>query len=440
MKKALKDNLKYGFFCMALLLLFSCNSEQQDSAHTATKYTCPMHPQIVTDRPGACPICHMDLVPVHAHNSNDTADVRLENLVKPANQLVISQIRTVQPTEGVRTADTKIQGIINYDTNNWNSVSSRVSGRIERLYITYNYQYVTKGQKLMDIYSPDLANAQQELLYLKDNGTQALIEAAKTKLRVLGATDQQINKVLRTGKVDYTFSIYSPYSGYVAEQKTPTAADGGMPGSGTVISLEGGGSMNEMGGQSDPNPPQIPTVETNTPLQIREGQYISQGQKIFDLINASTVFAEFFAGTEQLTYLSRGTAVQVNALDNSAQQAFSKVSLMQPYYSEGTTFSLLRARLSNADGKWKVGQLITVKTDADSKFGTWLPRTAVLQLGSRYIAFVKKEQVFVPAYISVKERRGEWVDIGESLSKDTEVAVNGWFMVDSESFVRVDSL
>ena len=198
--------------------------------------------------------------------------------------------------------------------------------------------------------------------------------------------------------------------------------------------------MNEMAGQSDPGPSQVPLVETNAPLRIREGQYISRGQKIFDLIDASTVFAEFFAGTRQLTYLNRGTAVQVNALDNSAQQAFSKVSLIQPYYNEGTTFSLLRARLSNTDGRWKVGQLITVKTDADSKFGTWLPRTAVLQLGSKYIVFVKKGHVFAPAYVTVNERRGEWVDIGDSLSRDTNVAVNGWFMVDSESFVRVDSL
>lgn len=439
MKRVLKDKLKYAVFCMVLLLSFGCNTEHDEAAHTATKYTCPMHPQIVADKPGTCPICHMDLVPLNAHASQDTADAKLENLVKPANQLVVSQIRTVQPTEGVRTADTKIQGIINYDTNNWNSVSSRVSGRIERLYVTYNYQYVNKGQKLMDIYSPDLANAQQELLYLKNHGDKALLEAAKTKLRVLGATNQQINNVLRTGNVDYTFSVYSPYSGYVAEQKPSAASSSGM--SGTVISQEGGGSaMNDMGLQSDVNPSQVPKVETNAPLQIREGQYVSQGQKIFDLINASSVFAEFFAGTQQLNYLKRGTSVQVDALDHPAQQAFSKVSLIQPYYDEGTTFSLLRARLGNADRKWKIGQLITVKTDTDTKFGTWLPRTAVLQMGTRNIAFVKKGQVFVPTYISVKERRGEWVDIGDSISKDAEVAVNAWFMVDSESFVRVDSL
>lgn len=443
MKKALKDRYAFTVVCFVLLLFFSCkNKPEQNEASSATKYTCPMHPQIIADKPGTCPICQMDLVPVNASVSNSSADTSLESLVKPTNQLVFSEIRTVKPSEGVRTADTKIQGVINYDTNNWNIISSRVSGRVERLYVKYNYQRVSKGQKLMDIYSPDLANAQQELLYLKNSGDKALLEAAKRKLRLLGASDQQVNTVLRTGRLDYTFSVYSPYSGYVSEQTSSAAASGTAYNSGTVISEEGSGSsMGGMsGGTSNSAASPLPTVETNSPLQLREGQYVNQGQKIFNLINAGSVWAEFFAGADQLSYLKRGTPVQVTALDNRAQSSLTKVSLVQPYYSEGSTFSLVRARVNNSGQRWKVGQLIEVKTDVDSKFGTWLPRTSVLHLGSRYVAFTKRGGNFVPVYITVVERRGDWVDVGESLPKDSDVAVNAWFLIDSESFVRVDSL
>lgn len=443
MKRALKDKLKYFILCFGLLQLFGCNnsSSQKEAAISATKYTCPMHPQIIADKPGTCPICHMDLVPVNMKASNDSADISLENLVRPANQLVLSEIRTIKPIEGVRTSDIKIQGVINYDTNNWNTVSSRVSGRIERLYVKYNYQSVSRGQKLMDIYSPDLANAQQELLYLKSSGDNNLFEAAKKKLRLMGATDGQINTVLRTGKPDYTFSVYSPNAGYVSEQTGTAAASGINYSSGTEITEEGGASMNSMGGGTGSlGPSQVPQVETNSPLQLREGQYVNQGQKLFSLINANSVWAEFFAGAEQLSYIKRGADVQVTALDNRSQHSFTKISLIQPYYNEGSTFSLVRAKINNAAKQWKVGQLIEVKTDVDSKFGTWLPRTAVLHLGSGFVAFVKRESNFVPVYVKIIERRGEWVDIGDSLAKDAEVAVNAWFMVDGESFVRVDSL
>jgi membrane fusion protein, copper/silver efflux system len=444
MKRALKDKSAFTVLCFVLLLLFfSCkNKPEHDEASSATKYTCPMHPQIIADKPGTCPICHMDLVPVSAPSSGSSVDTSLESLVKPTNQQVLSEIRTVRPSEGVRTADTKIQGIINYDTNNWNVISSSVSGRIERLYVKYNYQSVRKGQKLMDIYSPDLANAQQELLYLKNSGDQNLLEAAKKKLRLLGASDQQINTVLRTNKLDYTFSVYSPYSGYVSEQASSAASSGTAYSSGTVITEEGSGSsMGGMGGgNSGSVASQVPQVETNSPLQLREGQYVNQGQKIFNLINAGSVWAEFFAGADQLNYLKRGTPVQVTALDDRSQSSLTKISLVQPYYSEGSTFSLVRARVNNSGQRWKVGQLIEVKTDVDSKFGTWLPRTAVVHLGSRYVAFIKKQGNFVPVYITVVERRGDWVDIGDSLPKDMDVAVNAWFLVDSESFVRVDSL
>ncbi len=442
MKKALKGKSVLTVIGFVLVLFFSCkNKPEQNEASSATKYTCPMHPQIIADKPGTCPICHMDLVPVNASVSNSSADTSLESLVKPTNQLVFSEIRTVKPSEGVRTADTKIQGVINYDTNNWNIISSRISGRVEQLYVKYNYQRVSKGQKLMDIYSPDLANAQQELLYLKNSGDKALLEAAKKKLRLLGASNQQINTVLRTGKLDYTFSVYSPYSGYVSEQTSSAAASGTVYNSGTVITEEGSGSsMGGMGGGTSSPVSQLPAVETNSPLQLREGQYVNQGQKIFNLINAGSVWAEFFAGADQLSYLKRGTPVQVTALDNRAQSSLTKVSLVQPYYSEGSTFSLVRARVNNSGQRWKVGQLIEVKTDVDSKFGTWLPRTSVLHLGARYVAFTKRGGNFVPVYITVAERRGDWVDVGDSLPKDSDVAVNAWFLVDSESFVKVDSL
>ena len=443
MKRALSARLIYTFLFLFGMLIPGCSNKEQakdEHVHSAS-YTCPMHPQGLSDKPGTCPVCQMDLVPVNRTDSHAGVDASLENLVKPSNQLVISQIRTVRPREGVRANRVNLQGVINYDTNNWGMVSSRVGGRIERLYVTYNYQYVNKGQKLMDIYSPDLANAQQELLYLKSTGDKALLEAAKSKLRLLGASNGQISAVLRSGKVDYSVSVYSPLSGYIAEQKSESPSTGSYEGAGAVISEEGKeAGMSEMSGSTAGLPSQIPQVETNSPIMVREGQYVSSGQKIFSLINAGTVWADFFAGADQLQYLKKGTSIQLASVDNSSQKAVSKINLVQPYYSGGTSFTRMRAKIDNPGMKWKVGQLISISTDVSTNFGNWLPRTAVLQMGTRYVAFVKNGGAFVPVYVKIKQHSGDWVDVADSLRKDQDVALNAWFMVDSESFVKVDSL
>lgn len=432
----------------AILLLFSCTGkDKQVGTGQETKYTCPMHPQIVKDAPGTCPICKMDLVPMHSHDTHRAANDSLANLAKPTDELVLSGIKTTKPQRGSRFEEVIVNGIIIYNTNNQNSISSRVSGRIERLYIKYNYQAVSKGQKLMDIYSPDLANAQQELIFLKNNGETVLLEGAKRKLRLLGATDQQINQVLKTGKVDYTVSIYSPYSGYVAEVQTSISATGptAAPAGSTMISESGGGGSSSMGGMggsgsagTSGNTP-LPNVASNSPILLREGQYISVGQKLFGLVNANAVWAEFYVSPDNLQLFKRGITVQIESVDVKSKRARVPISLVQPYYNEGVNYSLVRATVPNENRHWKVGELITASTESTRKVGSWLPRTAVLQLGSRYVSFIKNNGAFTPRYVQVRSIAGDWIDIGNSITEDQEVASNAWFLVDSESFIKVQS-
>ncbi|MES2874119.1 MAG: efflux RND transporter periplasmic adaptor subunit [Bacteroidota bacterium] len=448
MKRILKDSFPIVVL-FAILLLSACKGKNKQAETTeATKYTCPMHPQIVKDAPGSCPICGMDLVPMNSSGKDGGVNDTLAALVKPTNELVLSGIKTIKPQTGSRFQDINVKGVINYNTNNQNSVSSRVSGRIEKLYVKYNYQPVSKGQKLMDIYSPDLANAQQELLFLKNNNEPALLEQAKRKLRLLGATEQQIKQVLITEKVDYTVSIYSPYSGYVSELQNASASAAGASSAGsTMITSESSGGSSSMGGMAGSSgasasnaTPSIPDVATNSPLQLREGQYVSVGQRLFSLVNSSVIWAEFYVNPSDIEKFKRGTMIEVQSVDVKTKRNRVPVSLIQPYYSEGTNYSLVRATVNNSDKSWKVGELITVKSESTRKIGNWLPRTAVLQLGTRYVSFIKKNNAFVPIYVNVKSVSGEWIDIGNSIDEEQDVALNAWFLVDSESFINVQNI
>lgn len=448
MKRILKGSFPIVVL-FATFLLLACNGKnKQAETKEATKYTCPMHPQIVKDAPGSCPICGMDLVPMNSSGKDAGVNDTLAALVKPTNELVLSGIKTIKPQTGSRFQDINVKGVINYNTNNQNSVSSRVSGRIEKLYVKYNYQPVSKGQKLMDIYSPDLSNAQQELLFLKNNNEPALLEQAKRKLRLLGATEQLIKQVLSTGKVDYTVSIYSPYSGYVSElQNTSASAAGAGSAGSTMITSESSGrssssmgGMRGSGGSASNSTASIPDVATNSPLQLKEGQYVSVGQRLFSIVNTNVIWAEFYVNPSDIDKFKRGTMIEVQSVDVKAKRSRVPVSLIQPYYSEGTNYSLVRATVNNSDKSWKVGELITVKSESTRKIGNWLPRTAVLQLGTRYVSFIKKNNAFVPVYVGVKNISGEWIDIGDSINMEQDVAVNAWFLVDSESFINVQSI
>ncbi|WP_069660354.1 efflux RND transporter periplasmic adaptor subunit [Arcticibacter eurypsychrophilus] len=447
MRKILKGSVPIMLF-LAVTLLFACKGkDQKHEAHSEkTKYTCSMHPQVIKDEPGNCPICGMELVPLVRQGSSAKVNDSLATLVKPTNEFVLSAIKTIKPKTGLRSIETNVKGVINYNTNNLNSVSSRVSGRIERLYVKYNYQAVSKGQKLMDIYSPDLANAQQELLFLRDNNEPKLLEAAKKKLRLLGATEQQINRVIKTGKISYSISIYSPYSGYISENQNSASSSGTNPAAGgtTITAANSSSSMGSMGAASKSSsqnqPSSVPNVASNTPLELREGQYISVGQQLFNLVDVNRVWAEFYISPDQLNQFKKGTRISITSIDVKTKLAHVPVSLIQPYYSEGVNYSLVRAVMPNSKQLWKIGELIQVAhEEVISKNGTWLPRTSVLQLGTKYVAFVKDKGAFVPVYVSIKSVTGDWVDIGNSI-QGQEVALNAWFLVDSESFIKVQDI
>jgi len=250
------------------LLSIGCNPKKKDNPIQQTQakevYTCPMHPQIIRDKPGSCPICGMDLVK-KTTASEKTNDITLNDLLRPSNQYVISSIPTVHIQMRDEPVEIATYGFITYDTRQVGAISSNVAGRIEKLYVKYRFQKVSKGQKIMDIYSPDLLTAQQNLLFLLQNdaGNQVLISAAKQKLLLLGMSNQQLQQVIHTGKPLFTVAVYSPYEGHIHES---SAAEDMKPDVQT--------------GMKD-----VSLITEELPL--KEGMYVSKGQNLFVIYNPS---------------------------------------------------------------------------------------------------------------------------------------------------------
>ena len=426
---------------MLLLLVFSCTQKSTNTTETThqhgnkTQYTCPMHPQIIRDEPGSCPICGMDLVPVSS-STELHLDSSILPLLKPVNERIISSVNAITPESGSRIFTVPVQGIVTYDTRKQESISSRVAGRIEKMYIKYNYQQVRKGQLIMEIYSPDLAAAQRELIYISQSDNDAsLLQRAKQRLSLLGMQPAQINHVLKTGKPLYRVPVYSPVSGYIVEKKVVTGA---MPGS--SMSYPAGassGGMSAMG--SDVASANISTTAqaiNPTPVIIREGQYVSAGETVFTIYKDNGLVAEFSFAPSLSAGLKPGQRLLYHTVAHPDDMKTGTVGLIEPRQQKGASFTTARVYLSATD--LKPGQLLIAFMPVVNRGSYWLPQDAVLQLGNKAMVFKKENNAFVPLQVQTGIHANGMVEIKENIA-DWQVAKNAGMLVDAESIIRPDS-
>ncbi|GEO04993.1 RND transporter [Adhaeribacter aerolatus] len=420
------------------LALVSCRENHPDHAETGTTYTCPMHPQIVKDEPGSCPICGMDLVP-QRREATEAATVAgdLNYLLQPTNQTVIANIKTITPVTKEVNSEITFPGIITYDTRRQYTIPARFGGRIEKLYVQFNYQPVRKGQKLYDIYSPDLITAQNELIYLLEHDAQNtdLIRAAKQKLQYLGATEAQISQISRQREANYTFPVYSPYNGYVVDPTVTTpptyTAVNGNNGAGS------GGMADMSSAATGSNISSAPPAPATPGFSVREGMYVTAGQTLFRVVNADEVWAEFNVSSTAAANLKKGTPVTLFFNQLPETNIKTRIHLVQPFYEAGESFAQVRVLLPTQHNSALVGQLVTGKIAMATDSALWVPKSAVLDLGSSSVVFRKLNGVFQPIEIIVGKRSDDLVEVQKGLDIQTEIAANAQFLVDSESFIRV---
>ena len=424
---------------------------------THDEYTCPMHPQIVQDKPGSCPICGMDLVKkVTAGGDSLTVNADLSALLQPTNSVVVATIATVQPEQRSASVSVQANGIVTYDTRRLYTIPARFGGRVEKLYVRVNYQPIRKGQKLLELYSPDIVTAQRELLYLlnADAGNAPLIAAAKQKLRLLGVTDGQINELTRSRKPSYALTVYSPYDGYVVEESAdaPSARSGGsaLPtagGMGSPGASSGMGSGMSGGG----NPPATDEIAFAAPtfapgggsaggsLLLREGQYVQTGQTLFRVVNPSRLWAEFRLYARDAVGIKPGDELTIAFDQTGEAPRRARVSFIVPFIERNGQFVTVRAYLPGANTV-RVGQLARATLRRAGLQGLWLPSTAILDLGNEQVAFVQQQgaaNTFRPVRVQTGRQANGSVAIISGLTYEQTVARNAQFLIDSESFVNV---
>lgn len=428
MKKSWRSNALVSVVLLSLLVLGACNKGNEHAKHEDT-YTCPMHPTVISDRPGSCPVCGMDLV--RKANAGEEVKIteELARLIKSPNESIVATVKVIKGEFKSMPVSVEAQGVVTYDTRNIYAIPARIGGRLEKVYLRYIFQQVRSGQKVAEIYSPELITAQRELLYLieSDAHNSTLIESAKNKLQLLGATQSQIDEAIRNKNAAFTFSIYSSFDGYVIreDQQPPT------------VTTTSSSSVSGMGGGMSGAPTNVSTAPKSTTMNsselIREGNYVSTGQTLFKVVNASALRIELDLPVAQAGRVNINDEVD---LDLGNQEIVKgKVDFVQPFFTEGEEFLKVRLYVRNT-GELKIGQLVRASIRLKPLEALWIPREAVLDLGLDKIVFVKERGAFTPKNVRAGVRTDGWVEIIQGLSSSDEIASNAQYLVDSESFIK----
>lgn len=433
---------KVALLSMLFLLMLATSCREDTHVHAeGEEYTCPMHPQIVRNEPGTCPICGMDLVRKGGAGSSDALSAEVARIAQSAGGAVISSVRTVRPEREDREVPIQTQGVITYDTRRIQSIAARFGGRIERLYVWYNFQAVSKGQKLFDIYSPQIVTAQKELIYLLENdpSNESLLRAARQKLILLGLTDSQIKSLEQHRKADFALTVYSPYNGYVIEDASRlSSAPPPAPGSTSPSGGMGGGMSSSAPGTPGTGPALSGgAASSSSELSLREGMYVEPGQTVFNVANTEKVWAEFRAYPEDLAAVQTGQPVEIVVENNPARTLQGKVDFIEPFYGGNADLPGFRVYLPNPDGQLRIGNLVRGTVQAAKIEGLWLPRSAVVDLGERQVVYRQADEAFRPVAVTTGQRTGDWVEIISGVTEQDQVAENAQFMVGSESFIKV---
>lgn len=409
---------------LVLLSLHSCtkgqsaqHSHSQDSTALAKPvgYTCPMHPNVKSEKEGVCPICQMDLVPENSpeaqeamtdHSGHDMSsrdstahkDHILHELTLKTNTQALADVAVSLATKETVHRMVKAVGTIDFAENAKRTIAARFNGRVERLFVNQSGTLIRKGQALFEVYSPDLVQAQKEymlaLKQLRTNGdgvADTIIAASRKRLALLGLTEEQIQTLERTGVVNTSIVFHAPYSGTVIEKR------------------------------------------------IIEGTYISEGTTLYDIADLSVVWniAELYE--TDVVAVRVGQRVEMQSRLFPGETFSGRVTYIYPVINAEARTVKVRIELANSRGKFRPGMYTETTFMLHHGTGIVVPADAVVVTGKETIVWVQKPDkmnTFEARRVTTGSKFDGKIEILSGVSEGERVVSSGGFLLDSERQLR----
>jgi membrane fusion protein, copper/silver efflux system len=371
-----------------------------DAAHDGTLvYYCPMHPSIVQDHPGECPICGMTLVqrtPEQPKSQGPQGNVPGLGAVELTPERVqLMGMKTAKVERKQLSAEIRSVGLVTANEETEAKIHMRFSGWIEHLHVTQTGQRVKPGQALATIYSPELLAAQQEYLSARQwssaDGALAgdLASDSRKRLELLGISSEEIAEIERTGRPLRAVTLRSPVAGYVVSKTA------------------------------------------------HHGQFVQPGTELFEVADLSSVWVMVDVYEADLARVREGQHARLE-LEAYPGRAFTgRVQFVYPTVSPETRTMKVRLAFDNRKLELKPGMYGSAVIELAAAEGLVAPAEAVIDTGEMQYVFVAHEGGrFEPRRVRTGRRAGEEVEILDGLADGETVVTTANFMIDSESRLK----
>ncbi len=377
---------------------------QGKAAQGGVLYTCAMHPFIIKDKPGTCPICGMQLIKkVESAQASAKELEMLGHVSLSPTQQVMANVATTEARIIPLSKELNAVGIVQYDQARQAKVTAWVAGRIDRLDVNRVGDYVSKNRPVAELYSPDLVAAQQEyLLALKSreqlksstlksisHGGEGLVASARQRLKLLGVKDEQIAELEKSGEPGIRLSVYTPLSGVVIEK------------------------------------------------MVQQGQYVNVGDLLFSIADLSVVWVEVEVYENEFSAIKTGQKVKIHSQAYPGKTFVGRVAFIYPFLDPKTRTVKVRVELPNPQLQLKPDMFVNAVVLVPLGDSLVVPVTSVMDTGTRQVAWVEMQPgMFEPREIKVGARVGDNLQILGGLKAGEKVASSGGYLIDSEAQLK----
>ena len=395
-----------GYFFGARQHLGHDHAGEAGTEKAGQKWTCGMHPFIIRDEPGLCPICQMELTPVKAGTSEGN-----EMAANPEASIAIDPVTT--QNMGVRSEVVAVRslsrtlrtvGLITYEEGRKYSVNSKIEGWIEKLHVNREGQEVKPGQPLLAIYSPELVAAQEEYLLALANGrrlaaspvpdvaesAKRLLAAARTRLQYWDISEAQIAALEASGQASKTLTLFSRHGGVVTMKKA------------------------------------------------LEGMRVMAGEELLQIADVSRLWVNAEIFEYELPWMALGLEAEIELPYATGKIHRGKITHIYPYLNNETRTATARIEVDNPGLALKPEMYATVSIRAQAIDTRASPLDAVLNSGTVQTVFVVREGgKFAPRPVTLGVKGDDgYVEVREGLAEGERVVVSAQFLLDSESSLR----